>query len=166
MSISALYPGTFDPITNGHQDLVRRAASIFERVVVAIAANTAKAPLFSLEERVELASQVLADIPNVEVKGYRGLTVQFAKENGLGVMVRGLRAVSDFEFEFQLATMTRQIAEEVETVFLTPTEQFSFISSNMVREIALLGGEISKFVHPIVEAALKRKALERRAAGD
>lgn len=166
MSISALYPGTFDPITNGHQDLVRRAASIFERVVVAIAANTAKAPLFSLEERVELASQVLADIPNVEVKGYRGLTVQFAKENGLGVMVRGLRAVSDFEFEFQLATMTRQIAEEVETVFLTPTEQFSFISSNMVREIALLGGEISKFVHPIVEAALKRKALERRVGGD
>jgi pantetheine-phosphate adenylyltransferase len=166
MSISALYPGTFDPITNGHQDLVRRAASIFERVVVAIAANTAKAPLFSLEERVDLARQVLADIPNVEVKGYRGLTVQFAKENGLGVMVRGLRAVSDFEFEFQLATMTRQIAEEVETVFLTPTEQFSFISSNMVREIALLGGEISKFVHPIVEAALKRKAIERRAGSD
>lgn len=165
MSISALYPGTFDPITNGHQDLVRRAASIFERVVVAIAANTAKAPLFSLQERVDLASQVLADISNVEVKGYRGLTVEFAKENGLGVMVRGLRAVSDFEFEFQLATMTRQIAEEVETVFLTPTEQFSFISSNMVREIALLGGEISKFVHPIVEAALKRKAVEHRAPG-
>ncbi len=160
MSVSALYPGTFDPITNGHQDLVRRAASIFNRVVVAIAANPSKAPLFSLEERVELASAVLADIPNVEVRGYQGLTVQFAQDNGLDVMVRGLRAVSDFEFEFQLATMSRQIAGQVETVFLTPTEQFSFISSNMVREIALLGGDVSRFVHPVVEDALKR----RRAA--
>lgn len=157
MSVSALYPGTFDPITNGHQDLVRRAASIFNRVVVAIAANPSKAPLFSLEERVELASAVLADIPNVEVRGYQGLTVQFAQDNGLDVMVRGLRAVSDFEFEFQLATMSRQIAGQVETVFLTPTEQFSFISSNMVREIALLGGDVSRFVHPVVEEALKRR---------
>ena len=161
MSISALYPGTFDPITNGHQDLIRRAASIFERVVVAIAANPSKAPLFSLDERVELARQVLADIPNVEVRGYSGLTVKFAEEHGLDVMVRGLRAVSDFEFEFQLATMSRQIAGQVETVFLTPTEQFSFISSSMVREIALLGGDVSRFVHPVVEAALVR----RREAG-
>ena len=158
MSISALYPGTFDPITNGHQDLIRRAASVFERVVVAIAANPAKTPLFSLDERVELARQVLADIPNVEVMGYEGLTVKFAQEHGLAVMVRGLRAVSDFEFEFQLATMSRQIAPEVETVFLTPTEQFSFISSSMVREIALLGGDVSRFVHPIVEEALKQRA--------
>ena len=157
MSTSALYPGTFDPITNGHQDLIRRAASIFERVVVAIAANPAKAPLFSLEERVDLARQVLADIPNVEVRGYSGLTVKFAEEHGLDVMVRGLRAVSDFEFEFQLATMSRQIAGEVETVFLTPTEQFSFISSSMVREIALLGGDVSHFVHPVVEEALRRR---------
>lgn len=163
MSISALYPGTFDPITNGHQDLIRRAASIFERVVVAIAANPAKAPLFSLDERVELARAVLADIPNVEVVGYSGLTVQFAQEHGLAVMVRGLRAVSDFEFEFQLATMSRQIAGQVETVFLTPTEQFSFISSSMVREIALLGGDVSRFVDPVVEAALKARAAARNA---
>lgn len=165
MSIAALYPGTFDPITNGHQDLVRRAASIFQRVVVAIAANPSKAPLFSLDERVELARQVLADIPNLEVRGYSGLTVQFAQEHGLAVMVRGLRAVSDFEFEFQLATMSRQIAGQVETVFLTPTEQFSFISSSMVREIAMFGGDVSRFVHPIVEEALKRRARERAAAG-
>ena len=162
MSTSALYPGTFDPITNGHQDLIRRAASIFERVVVAIAANPSKAPLFSLEERVALAREVLSDIPNVEVRGYSGLTVKFAEEHGLDVMVRGLRAVSDFEFEFQLATMSRQIAGHVETVFLTPTEQFSFISSSMVREIALLGGDVSRFVHPVVEAALRRR---RDAAG-
>ena len=163
MSISALYPGTFDPITNGHQDLIRRAASIFQRVVVAIAANPAKAPLFSLDERVELARTVLADLANVEVVGYKGLTVQFAQEHGLGVMVRGLRAVSDFEFEFQLATMSRQIAGQVETVFLTPTEQFSFISSSMVREIALLGGDVSRFVDPAVEAALKARAAARNA---
>jgi pantetheine-phosphate adenylyltransferase len=162
MSTSALYPGTFDPITNGHQDLIRRAASIFERVVVAIAANPSKAPLFSLEERVALAREVLSDIPNVEVRGYSGLTVKFAEEHGLGVMVRGLRAVSDFEFEFQLATMSRHIAGHVETVFLTPTEQFSFISSSMVREIALLGGDVSRFVNPVVEAALRRR---RDAAG-
>jgi pantetheine-phosphate adenylyltransferase len=161
MTIHALYPGTFDPITNGHLDLVRRAAGIFERVVVAIAANPSKAPLLSLEERVDLARQVLQDVTNVEVRGYTGLTVEFAREHGLAVMVRGLRAVSDFEFEFQLATMSRQINENVETVFLTPTEQFSFVSSSMVREIALLGGNVSRFVHPVVEAALKRCARER-----
>jgi pantetheine-phosphate adenylyltransferase len=165
MTIAALYPGTFDPITNGHHDLIRRAASIFGRVVVAIAANPSKAPLFSLNERVELARRVLADISNVEVMGYSGLTVQFAQEHGLGVMVRGLRAVSDFEFEFQLATMSRQIAGQVETVFLTPTEQFSFISSSMVREIALLGGDVSRFVPPVVEEALKQRAAERNQAG-
>ena len=164
MSISALYPGTFDPITNGHQDLIRRAASIFKRVLVAIAANPSKTPLFSLDERVDLARRVLADIPNVEVLGYSGLTVKFAQEHGLAVMVRGLRAVSDFEFEFQLATMSRQIAGQVETVFLTPTEQFSFISSSMVREIALLGGEVSRFVHPVVEEALKQRAAARADA--
>jgi pantetheine-phosphate adenylyltransferase len=163
MSVSALYPGTFDPITNGHLDLVRRAASIFERVVVAIAANPAKAPLFSLDQRVQLAREVLADISNVEVRGYSGLTVKFAEEHGLAVMVRGLRAVSDFEFEFQLATMSRHIAGRVETVFLTPTEQFSFISSSMVREIALLGGDVSRFVHPVVEAALRQQAARRNA---
>jgi pantetheine-phosphate adenylyltransferase len=165
MNISALYPGTFDPITNGHHDLIRRAASIFGRVVVAIAANPSKAPLFSLDERVDLARRVLADISNVEVMGYSGLTVKFAQEHGLAVMVRGLRAVSDFEFEFQLATMSRQIAGQVETVFLTPTEQFSFISSSMVREIALLGGDVSRFVPPVVEEALKQRAAARAPAG-
>jgi pantetheine-phosphate adenylyltransferase len=165
MSTAALYPGTFDPITNGHHDLIRRAASIFTRVVVAIAANPFKAPLFSLEERVGLARDVLADIPNIEVMGYGGLTVQFAQEHGLSVMVRGLRAVSDFEFEFQLATMSRHIAGQVETVFLTPTEQFSFISSSMVREIALLGGDVSRFVHPTVQAALRQRAAACAAAG-
>jgi len=159
---NAMYPGTFDPITNGHYDLVRRAAKIFDRVVVAIAANPGKAPLFSLKERVSLARKVLADVPNVEVTGYTGLTVEFARRHGLGVVVRGLRAVSDFEFEFQLATMSRHLSDEVETVFLTPTEQFNFISSSLVREIASLGGNVSRFVHPIVEAALKEACARRK----
>lgn len=154
---SALYPGTFDPITNGHVDLIRRSARIFEKVVVAVAANPAKAPLFSLEERVTLARDVLDSIGNVQVMGYTGLTVELARESGLEVMIRGLRAVSDFEFEFQLATMSRQLNDDVETVFLTPTEQFSFISSSMVREIALLGGDVSKFVPPAVRDALEAK---------
>jgi len=159
---NAMYPGTFDPITNGHYDLVRRAAKIFDRVVVAIAANPGKVPLFSLKERVSLARKVLADVPNVEVTGYTGLTVEFARRHGLGVVVRGLRAVSDFEFEFQLATMSRHLNDEVETVFLTPTEQFNFISSSLVREIASLGGNVSRFVHPIVETALKEAWARRK----
>jgi len=156
MKRHAMYPGTFDPITNGHQDLVRRAASIFERVIVAIAANPNKAPLFTLDQRVDLARKVLADLPNVEVMGYSGLTVEFARKHGLSVVVRGLRAVSDFEFEFQLANMSRHLAREIETVFLTPQEQFTFISSSLIREIAVLGGETKEFVHPIVEAELKK----------
>jgi pantetheine-phosphate adenylyltransferase len=156
MKRNAVYPGTFDPITNGHHDLLKRAASIFDRVVVAIAANPSKAPLLTLEKRVELARQVLADLDNVEVMGYSGLTVDFAKQNGLSVIVRGLRAVSDFEFEFQLATMSRHLSSEIETVFLTPQEPFSFISSTLVREIAVLGGDVREFVHPIVEAELKK----------
>jgi pantetheine-phosphate adenylyltransferase len=154
---SAVYPGTFDPITRGHEDLVRRAAGIFDRVVVAIAANPNKAPMFSSEERVELARDVLADLPNVQVMGYSGLTVEFAKREGIAVIVRGLRAVSDFEFEFQLANMGRHIAPGVETIFLTPKEHFTFISSTLVREIATLGGDVSQFVHPLVEAAFRRK---------
>jgi len=154
---SAVYPGTFDPITRGHEDLVRRAAGIFDRVVVAIAANPNKAPMFSSEERVELARDVLADLPNVQVVGYSGLTVEFAKREGIAVIVRGLRAVSDFEFEFQLANMGRHIAPGVETIFLTPKEHFTFISSTLVREIATLGGDVSQFVHPLVEAAFRRK---------
>lgn len=159
----AMYPGTFDPMTNGHHDLVRRAAGIFDRVVVAVAANPGKAPLFTLEERVELAREVLHDIPNVEITGYSGLTVEFAKQHGLGVVVRGLRAVSDFEFEFQLATMSRHLSDKVDYVFLTPTEQFNFISSTLVREIASLGGNVGQFVHPKVEAALQRAWAKRRA---
>jgi pantetheine-phosphate adenylyltransferase len=156
MKRHAMYPGTFDPITNGHQDLVRRAAGLFERVIVAIAANPNKAPLFTLDQRVDLARLVLADLPNVEVMGYSGLTVEFARKHGLSVVVRGLRAVSDFEFEFQLANMSRHLAREIETVFLTPQEQFTFISSSLIREIAVLGGETKEFVHPIVEAELKK----------
>lgn len=152
----ALYPGTFDPITNGHHDLVRRAVDIFGRVVVAIAANPGKAPLFTVDERVELAREVLRDIPNVEVTGYTGLTVDFARQRGLGVVVRGLRAVSDFEFEFQLANMSRHLSRDLETVFLTPQEQFTFISSTLVREIAVLGGDVNEFVHPLVAAELRK----------
>jgi pantetheine-phosphate adenylyltransferase len=159
----AMYPGTFDPITNGHQDLVRRAANIFDRVVVAVAANPGKAPLFTLDERVELAREVLHDIPNVEITGYAGLTVEYARQHGLRVVVRGLRAVSDFEFEFQLATMSRHLSDQVDYVFLTPTEQFNFISSTLVREIASLGGDVRQFVHPAVEAALQRAWAKRRA---
>src|SRR5262245_45633229 len=156
MKRSAIYPGTFDPITNGHHDLVRRAASIFERVIVAIAANPNKTPMFPLEKRVDLAKRVLAELPNVEVMGYAGLTVDFARQHQLSVIVRGLRAVSDFEFEFQLANMSRHLARDIETVFLTPHEPFSFISSTLVREIAVLGGNVKEFVHPIVEAELKK----------
>ena len=156
MKRNALYPGTFDPITNGHHDLVRRASSIFDRVVIAIAVNPSKAPRFSLDKRVELARSVLADLPNVEVMGYSGLTVDFAKAQDLNVIIRGLRAVSDFEFEFQLANMTRHLDPQIETVFMTPQEQFTFISSTLVREIAALGGNVSEFVHPVVADALRR----------
>jgi pantetheine-phosphate adenylyltransferase len=163
----AVYPGTFDPITNGHHDLVRRAASIFEHVIVAIAANPNKAPMFPLEKRIEMARRVLDDVPNVEVNGYSGLTVEFAREQGVHVVIRGLRAVSDFEFEFQLANMSRHLTPEVETVFLTPQEQFTFISSTLVREIASLGGDVSGFVHPAVADELKKRAplFARRAPG-
>jgi pantetheine-phosphate adenylyltransferase len=157
MGSRAMYPGTFDPFTNGHNDLVRRGSRIFDRVVVAIAANPGKAPLFPLDKRIELVRTVVADVPNVEVMGYTGLTVDFAARNGLNVMMRGLRAVSDFEFEFQLATMSRHLSDKVETVFLTPTEQFNFISSTLIREIASLGGNVSEFVHPAVAQALAER---------
>ncbi len=153
---SAVYPGTFDPITNGHHDLVRRAASVFDRVIVAIASNPNKAPMFPLEQRVALAKQVLADIAGVEVMGYSGLTVDFARQHGVQIVVRGLRAMSDFEFEFQLANMSRHLSRDLETVFLTPQEQFTFISSTLVREIAILGGDVKEFVHPLVAAELRK----------
>jgi pantetheine-phosphate adenylyltransferase len=157
MSVSAMYPGTFDPVTRGHEDLVRRATKLFDEVVVAIATNPDKTPLFSLEERVALASDVLKDLPGVSVTGYEGLTVDFARERGLSTIIRGLRAVSDFEYEFQLATMNRHLTDQVETVFLTPTENYTFVSSSLVREIARLGGDISPFVHPRVAEGLTTK---------
>ena len=157
MAVSAMYPGTFDPITLGHEDLVRRASILFDRVVVAIAANPSKAPMFTLEERVALARDALADLPNVEVSGYDGLTVDFARAHGLRVIMRGLRAVSDFEYEFQLANMNRHLAEDVETAFLTPKETYNFISSSLVREICSMGGDISEFVSPGVFEALNAK---------
>jgi len=154
MGSRAMYPGTFDPFTNGHDDLVRRACRIFDHVIVAIAANPGKAPLLPLDERMDLARRVLADVPNVEVAGYSGLTVEFARKHGLNAIVRGLRAVSDFEFEFQLATMNRHLSDKVETVFLTPTERFNFVSSTLIREIASFGGDVREFVHPAVAEAL------------
>jgi pantetheine-phosphate adenylyltransferase len=156
MNRTAIYPGTFDPITNGHHDLVRRAAGIFDHVIVAIAANPNKAPMFPLDARVDMARRVLHDLPNVTVAGYSGLTVEFARANKAAVVVRGLRAVSDFEFEFQLANMNRHMVRDIETLFMTPQEQFTFISSSLVREIAVLGGDVREFVHPIVEAELKK----------
>ena len=153
--MNAMYPGTFDPITRGHEDLIRRCALLFDRVVVAIADSSRKQPLFPLADRVVLAQTVLADLPTVEVTGYSGLTVDFAREQGLGVIVRGLRAVSDFEFEFQLATMNRHLSSDIETLFLTPSAQYNFVSSSLVREIAEHGGDVAKFVHPHVEASLQ-----------
>jgi pantetheine-phosphate adenylyltransferase len=155
--VGAMYPGTFDPITNGHHELVRRASRVFDKVAVAIAASPNKAPMFTLEERLNLARQVLADLPNVSVDGYTGLTVEYARAHGLKVVLRGLRAVSDFEYEFQLATMNRHLQTDVETIFMTPTEQYMFVSSTTVREVAALGGDVSAFVHPLVVAAMRRK---------
>jgi pantetheine-phosphate adenylyltransferase len=152
-----MYPGTFDPITNGHHELVRRAARIFDRVVVAVAASPHKTPAFPLEERMSLARQVLADVPNVSVDGYSGLTVEYARAHDLRVVIRGLRAVSDFEYEFQLASMNRHLETDVETVFMTPVEQYTFISSTLVREVAALNGDVSAFVHPAVAKALARR---------
>jgi pantetheine-phosphate adenylyltransferase len=157
MKIVALYPGTFDPITNGHTDLVRRAARLFDEVVVAIAANPKKQPLFALAERVTLAQAALADIPQVRVLGFDTLLIEFVRAQKARVILRGLRAVSDFEFEFQLAGMNRRLAPEIETVFLTPSEQEMFISASLVKEIALLGGDVSAFVHARVAAALAGK---------
>lgn len=155
MTVAAMYPGTFDPITLGHEDLVRRASQLFDRVVVAIADNPgSKAPMFSTDERVAMAASALSELSNVEVCGYAGLTVDFAREHNLRVIIRGLRAVSDFEYEFQLANMNRHLTDEVETLFLTPTETYNFISSSLVKEVSGLGGDISEFVSPRVNQAL------------
>ena len=153
----AVYPGTFDPITNGHVDLVDRAAPLFDRLVVGIAESPGKRPALALDLRVELARGALSRHRNVEVRGFNGLLADFVRELGAGVLLRGLRAVSDFEYEFQLASMNRHLIPDVETLFLTPAEQYSFISSSLVREIARLGGDVTGFVHPAVQSALKQK---------
>jgi len=157
MSITAVYPGTFDPITCGHFDLIERAARFYDRLVIAVADNRNKSSLFTLEERVALAKEVTQNMPNVEIIGFSGLLVDFVKEINGNVLLRGLRAVSDFEYEFQLASMNRKLAPEVETMFMTPAEQYAFISSSLVREISALGGDVSEFVHPVVGKALKDK---------
>lgn len=157
MKRTAIYPGTFDPITNGHTELVHRACRMFDRVVLAIAHNREKSPLFDLEERIRLGREVLGDTGGVEVMGFSGLLIDFAREINAQVVIRGLRAVSDFEYEFQLASMNRKLDSEIETVFLTPSEHYTFVSASLVREVARYGGDVSTFVHPLVHAALTEK---------
>jgi len=159
--IRAVYPGTFDPLTRGHEDIVRRAATLFDALVLGIADSPAKRPFFGLEERIAMARHVLADCSNVSVVGFRGLLIDFARQHGARVVVRGLRAVSDFEYEFQLAGMNRHLDPGIETVFLTPSEQHTFISGTLVREIANLGGDVAKFVHPHVCAILAERLNSR-----
>ncbi|HET6492443.1 MAG TPA: pantetheine-phosphate adenylyltransferase [Burkholderiales bacterium] len=157
MNNKAVYPGTFDPMTLGHEDLARRAARLFDKVILAIADSRAKQPFFTLDERVEMAREVLQDLSNVQVVGFTGLLMKFVQQHKARVVVRGLRAVSDFEYEFQLAGMNRGLYPDVETVFLTPGEQHMFVSATIVREISILGGDVRKFVHPHVAKRLNSK---------
>ena len=160
MTNIAVYPGTFDPITNGHTDLVARASKLFDKVIVAVAQHTAKSTVCDIDQRVRLAQISLGDLANVEVVAFEGLLVSFCREQSANLVIRGLRAVSDFEYEFQLAGMNRRLAPEIETIFLTPAEQYAFISSTLVREIARLGGDVSEFVHPEVQAVLHAKRCQ------
>ena len=157
LDLVAIYPGTFDPVTNGHTDLVQRASRLFSKVVVAVAHNADKAPFFSFEERIRLTQEALGGHDNVEVCGFNSLLVEFMREKAATVIIRGLRAVSDFEYEFQLASMNRHLRDDIETVFLTPAEQYSYISSSLVREIVKLGGDISPFVPANVVAAIEQR---------
>ena len=152
-----VYPGTFDPFTRGHEDLVRRASRIFDEIIVAVARSRNKNPLFGLEERVEIAREVLGRFPNVEVVGFDGLLIDFMRQRGARILLRGLRAVSDFEYEFQMAGMNRKLFPDIETVFLTPADEYMFISATMVREIARLGGDVRGFVHPVVAERLAHR---------
>lgn len=154
MTVKAIYPGTFDPVTNGHTDLIERASQLFGDVIVGVAASPSKKPRFDLAQRVAMIEEVSQHLPNVTVVGFTGLLVDFAKSNGAKVLIRGLRAVSDFEYEFQLANMNRRLSPDLESVFLTPSEGNSFISSTLVKEVSLHDGDVSQFVHPIVKAAL------------
>ena len=156
-NLIAVYPGTFDPITLGHEDIVRRAANLFDEVIVAVAGSANKSTLFSLQERVSLAQNIFADSPNVKVVGFNGLLMQFVQDQDAQMVIRGLRATSDFEYEFQLAGMNRKLYPQFETLFLTPSEQFMFISSSLVREVATLGGDVHAFVSATVETAIKKK---------
>tara|TARA_B100000212_G_scaffold249553_1_gene190840 strand:- start:442 stop:921 length:480 start_codon:yes stop_codon:yes gene_type:complete len=153
----AVYPGTFDPMTMGHVDLVKRASKLFDSVIIAIASSDSKKPMFSLEERIDIGNKIFADDPKVEVVGFSGLLVNFAKENGADILIRGLRVVADFEYEFQLANMNRAMSPEIESVFLTPKEEYSYISSSLVKEIATMGGDVERFVDPVTLEALNRK---------
>ncbi|HEY6896407.1 MAG TPA: pantetheine-phosphate adenylyltransferase [Rhodocyclaceae bacterium] len=161
MTKTAVYPGTFDPFTKGHEDLARRAAKLFSHVVVAVAASERKGPLFSLDERIAIIREALADLPNVEVVGFDCLLMDLVRQQGAQVILRGLRAVSDFEYEFQMAGMNRNLYPDVETVFLTPGEQYMFISATIVREIARFGGDVSNFVQPAVVARLNERLLRK-----
>ena len=158
----AIYPGTFDPLTRGHEDLVRRASKLFQRVIVGVAGSRNKRPFFTLDERVDIGREILAGYANVEVHGFDCLLMDFMRQHGAKVILRGLRAVSDFEYEFQMAGMNRNLYPDVETVFLTPGEQYMFISATMVREIASLGGNVSKFVQPMVERRLAEKSMSEK----
>ena len=153
----AVYPGTFDPMTMGHVDLVKRASKLFDSVIIAIASSDSKKPMFSLEERIDIGNKIFADDQKVEVVGFSGLLVNFAKENGADILIRGLRVVADFEYEFQLANMNRAMSPEIESVFLTPKEEYSYISSSLVKEIATMGGDVKRFVDPVTLEALNRK---------
>jgi len=155
--IRAVYPGTFDPLTRGHEDLVRRAATVFDALIIGVADSRAKRTFFTLHERVDMAREVLGDLPNVQVAGFSGLLIDFIRQHNARVVLRGLRAVSDFEYEFQLAGMNRSLYPDFETMFLTPSAQHMFISATLVREIALLGGDVAKFVHPLVGKRLAAK---------
>lgn len=159
----AVYPGTFDPFTRGHEDLVRRASSIFSKLIVGVADSKSKRPIFTLDERIEIAKEVLGHYTNVEIAGFSGLLKDFAREHNARVIVRGLRAVSDFEYEFQMAGMNRYLLPDVETLFLTPSDQYQFISGTFVREIALMGGDVSKFVFPSVEKWLHKKNTQNKS---
>jgi pantetheine-phosphate adenylyltransferase len=158
--MKAVYPGTFDPLTRGHEDIVRRAAAIFGTVVVGVADSRGKRPLFTLAERIDVAREVLKPYPNIAVEGFSGLLRDFVQQQQANVIVRGLRAVSDFEYEFQMAGMNRVLIPDVETVFMTPDEKYQFISATIVREIAVLGGDTSKFVHPLIHARLQAKVAQ------
>lgn len=160
MKKTVIYPGTFDPITNGHCDLAQRAARLFDYLIIAVAENPSKKPLFPLEKRIALARIALKDLPNVKITGFTGLLIDCAKQHKANIILRGLRAVSDFEYEFQLASMNRNMMPELETLFLTPAEQYSFISANLVREIAKLGGDVTQFVPHDVAQALKTRAKQ------